>query len=328
MTNPDNTAMTPAGRVYTWPATGEEFSSVTTLLGAGVPKPFLVGWAARTAAEYAADNLDALTALSTKADRIQLIRSAPNAHRDAAGALGDEVHAACQRIAEGGPLRAGDPPHVAHYRRLLREHDITILDCERTVYNRTHHYAGTYDAIGRVGDTNSIIDIKSSKGVYPEVALQLCAYSHAEFADGGGVEIRAPRPDGGYVIHLRPDGAALHRCDIGDTAWAYLCAVMEVAAWTRRIGARHVTGKLPSSRRCASGNPLRLIGRLLAQLDDGEHRHKAILAHYGVRDLDELYERQASEVLQRLRGHARAAGLPETPDKSNNPTASIQESAA
>ncbi len=314
MTNPNNTAMTNAGRVYTWPPTGEEFSSVTTLIGAGVPKPFLVGWAARTAAEYAADNLDALTALSTKADRVALVKQAPNGHRDAAGALGDEVHTACQRIAEGGPLQAGDPPHVAHYRRLLREHDITILDCERTVYNRTHHYAGTYDAIGKIGDTNAVIDYKTSKGVYPEVALQLCAYSRAEFADGGSVEIRAPRPDAGYVIHLRPDGAALHRCDIGDTTWAYLCAVMEVAAWTRRVGARHVTGKVSAPRRCVTNGPLRAAREALDQLDDGDARHAAILGHYTIRDLDELYEDQANVVIRRLRTALATQG--------NNPTAS------
>lgn len=320
MTSPDNTAMTPSGRVYTWPPTGEEFASVTTLIGAGVPKPFLVAWAARTAAEYAADNLDALAGLSTKAERIALVKQAPNAHRDGAGALGDEVHIACQRIAEGGPLLAGDPPHVAHYRRLLREHDITILDCERTVYNRTHHYAGTYDAIGKVGDTNAVIDYKTSKGIYPEVALQLCAYSRAEFADGGGVEIRSPRPDAGYVIHLRPDGAALHRCDIGDTAWAYLCAVMEVAAWTRRVGPRHVTGRLPAPRRCVTNGPLRMVREALDQLGDGDARRAAVLGHYGVRDLDELFEDQADVVIRRLRAALATQG--------NDPTASTQESAA
>ena len=51
-------------RTYTYPPTGEQFPSVTTVLGATEGKPWLVPWSARLAAEYAVDNLDLIGAVA------------------------------------------------------------------------------------------------------------------------------------------------------------------------------------------------------------------------------------------------------------------------
>jgi hypothetical protein len=51
-------------RDYRYPPTGEMFPSVTTILGGTEGKPWLPGWAAGIAAEYAYDNRAALTALA------------------------------------------------------------------------------------------------------------------------------------------------------------------------------------------------------------------------------------------------------------------------
>ena len=53
-------------RDYLYPPTGESFPSVTTILGATEGKPWLQGWAAGIAAEYAFDNHAALAALATE----------------------------------------------------------------------------------------------------------------------------------------------------------------------------------------------------------------------------------------------------------------------
>jgi len=58
-TDPDT-----GSRTYTYPPTGEEFPSVTTILGATEGKPWLVPWSARIAAEYAVDNLDLISAVA------------------------------------------------------------------------------------------------------------------------------------------------------------------------------------------------------------------------------------------------------------------------
>lgn len=55
-------------RYYTHPITGDQLVSVTTVLGSTTGKPWLTGWAAGLAAEYAVDNLDTLAGL-VKTDR-------------------------------------------------------------------------------------------------------------------------------------------------------------------------------------------------------------------------------------------------------------------
>ena len=50
------------------------------------------------------------------------------------------------------------------------------------VYSRTFGFAGTLDAICTIAGRRGLLDIKTGRsGVYPEVALQLAAYAHADF---------------------------------------------------------------------------------------------------------------------------------------------------
>jgi hypothetical protein len=65
MTNPVTATTNDDGsRSYTYPPTGEQFPSVTTVLGATEGKPWLVPWSARLAAEYAVDHLDLIGAVA------------------------------------------------------------------------------------------------------------------------------------------------------------------------------------------------------------------------------------------------------------------------
>ena len=65
MTTAERTTDPATGRRhYTYPPTGEQLVSVTTVLGATEGKPHLVPWSARLAAEYAVDNLAGLAAVA------------------------------------------------------------------------------------------------------------------------------------------------------------------------------------------------------------------------------------------------------------------------
>jgi hypothetical protein len=65
VTNPATATTNDDGsRSYTYPPTGEQFPSVTTVLGATEGKPWLVPWSARLAAEYAVDHLDLIGAVA------------------------------------------------------------------------------------------------------------------------------------------------------------------------------------------------------------------------------------------------------------------------
>ena len=64
MTNPATATTADDGsRTYTYPPTGEQFPSVTTILSATEGKPHLVPWSAKIAAEFAVKNLDLLAAV-------------------------------------------------------------------------------------------------------------------------------------------------------------------------------------------------------------------------------------------------------------------------
>jgi hypothetical protein len=72
-------------RTYTHPPTGEQFPSVTTILSATEGKPWLTGWSARLAAEYAVDNLALLEAVSSgRAMTVAARESGPQAAVDLA----------------------------------------------------------------------------------------------------------------------------------------------------------------------------------------------------------------------------------------------------
>lgn len=78
-------------------------------------------------------------------------------------------------------------------------------------------YAGTFDLLAMMAGQDWLLDVKTGKGVYPEVACQLAAYRAAEFALTAG-----PVPfDYGHArmaaLHLRPDGTyALIEVDDAD----------------------------------------------------------------------------------------------------------------
>jgi len=55
---------------------------------------------------------------------------------------------------------------------------------EEFVHNKQYKYAGTLDAIGKVGDEVVLLDFKTSKRMQPDYGLQLSAYAHAYTSTG------------------------------------------------------------------------------------------------------------------------------------------------
>jgi hypothetical protein len=89
-----------------------------------------------------------------------------------------------------------------------------------------HGYAGTLDAIVRIAGETWLLDYKTSKGVYPETALQLAAYANADFIGRPGDPIRYGIPviEQYGVVHIRPEGAELVPMDVGGAFEAFLAA--------------------------------------------------------------------------------------------------------
>jgi hypothetical protein len=208
---------------------GKPVSGVTTLLGKGIPKPQLTYWAARTVAEYVADNPDAMNDLRAmgREPMIAALKATPWAARNKAGARGTDVHALAEAIIHGQEVEV--PAHlmgyVNGYVTFIDDWKIEPILTERVVGSREWQYAGTFDAIVRIGagplhGQVMLLDWKTSTNVYGETACQLAAYANAEFyLDDDGNEVQMPPVDGLGVVHVQDGVTELYEVAAPGKAW-------------------------------------------------------------------------------------------------------------
>lgn len=211
------------GRFYplTLPdGTGVNYPSVTTLLGA-ISKKALVNWAARTERELVADAstqlyLDVagtpkMTEIAYRASletRIGKVRAFKR-EMEAAADIGTAVH---KRIEWG--LRkelgqkVGREPRLCEkgewaymaYSDWQNSVELKPLFLERRVYSVTHEYAGTLDMFGIINGVPTVVDFKTSKGIYGEALIQVAALIVALRESGqgdakAGLVLRLPKVD-------------------------------------------------------------------------------------------------------------------------------------
>ena len=198
------------GRVYVWG--DREYPSVTTILGATVPKPALVGWAAKATAEWAVDHHAEWRDLTDRRATVDLLKGAPFRDRDNAADVGTAVHAYAEATAKGHAsfIPPEVEPFVAGFERFVCDWRPEYLETEATVFG--DGYAGTLDAIARIDGQVVLLATKTTRsGVYPEVALQLAAYWSADFIgrNDGATEDPMPEMYAAMVLHLRPEGYRL-----------------------------------------------------------------------------------------------------------------------
>lgn len=199
---------------------GRPVPGVTTLLGRGIPKPALPYWSAKAVAEYVIRNPEGVEQLRTMGEgpAIAALKQIPWQARDEAAVKGTDVHALGEKIIHG---EAVDVPehlvdHVQGYADLLEKFVIEPVLTERAVASRKWFYAGTFDAIVRIGKgpwagRTAIVDLKTSSGVYGETGLQVAAYACADWYLGDdGEETPIPEVDCSAVIHVTEAGSQLH----------------------------------------------------------------------------------------------------------------------
>ena len=255
------------GRGHSYLLDGEKVPGVTTILNAGVPKPQLVGWAARTTAEFVIDRivrrgdphgaptfiaddlideLRAMNAAATKPRRFSgdfprgdlawVLAGVPYADRDAAANRGTEVHRLAELLAHGEEVDVPDEleGHVAAYVAFLDEWSPSDAIVERVVVNRRWHYMGKLDLIATVGGERVLLDVKTSRsGPYPDVALQLAGYRHAEtmLTVDGLAEEPMPEVDWAGVVWVRADGYDVYRFDTSDRTFRAFLYAKQVGDW-------------------------------------------------------------------------------------------------
>lgn len=256
MSSPKNATTGRSGkRFYSWRS--ENYWSVTTIIGGGVPKPALLPWGIKMVAEGAVTSRDVVAAMLRKCETpeacakgdfcgrctetIRWLKGLPYAKRDAAADLGTEVHVAAEAHSLGKPMPPWSPlvkPYMASFERFLADFQPVFTATEASVYNRTQRYAGTLDAIATLTlpmqekPVTALLDVKTGKGVYSEVGLQLAAYRHAEFIGlPDGSEADMPDVDGGLCLHLTPDGYRLIEVRCDDEVFRAFLYAREVFRW-------------------------------------------------------------------------------------------------
>lgn len=215
---------------YYWNGAGP-IASVTTVIGVVDKSGPLIGWAKRTTAEAAVDNAAAIPGWVEMAGRdgaVSLLTKAASVKRDRAADAGTAVHGYAEAISRGIDVEVPEDyaPFVAVYRRFLADFSPAFLAAEEMVCSLKHGYAGTLDAICTIAGETWLLDYKTSKGVYPETALQLAAYGAADFIGRPGVarKFAIPKVDQYGVLHLRPEGYELVPFSIAGAFKAFLAA--------------------------------------------------------------------------------------------------------
>ncbi len=212
------------GMRYTY--RGRVFPSVTTIISGGVPKPLLVPWAAKVTAEYVVENIEKVNALiaDDPVDALTIIKNARYKATNSAALKGTKLHDYAEKHVNGEELPEMDRElrgSVQSFLRFIDEYQPEPVLTECKVFSLAYDYAGTFDAIVTIdGDIlaeefanpdlagaprNVLLDYKTGKGVYGEVALQLSAYRFAEFwLDEDGATHDLPQIDCCAAIHIRP----------------------------------------------------------------------------------------------------------------------------
>jgi hypothetical protein len=267
--SPRNAKTTSRGRIYSW--NGKSFWSVTTILKA-LPKEALIGWAARSVAEYAVANRHRLDAM-LQAVRIQQngdsytitadpnavtaaidwLRGAPWRERERKKDLGSAVHARIEAVIKGQPLPevpAELAPYMSHFDRFVVDFKPRFLMSEASVYNPTESYAGTLDFIAEYDIEGTVLtlltDVKTGKDVYSEAAQQMAAYQRATFVGlPDGTEAPMPKTDGAFVLHVTEDDYEVRPVLTSDEVYRSFLFVREVFRWLEGTSKEAIGSAIP-----------------------------------------------------------------------------------
>jgi hypothetical protein len=259
--------MTLGRRVKLWSVT----SLIKLALGTTAPLHHHAVNEVAKAAVHKRRTLDAMMAESGEDAAVEWLKRQQYVSSNAASDRGTEVHRAAESIALGQPYQIADElmPWVEQYAAWLVRHSPAFLAAEAPVYNLTWNYAGTLDGIADMYGRRWLYDIKttawgpldvSDRGTprrrppFPEVALQCCAYAHAErigvIADrhySGGKRYYELDPDAPTEAMPKVDGALCvvvspHDCfavpvRIDAAVWEAWRSIMDVASFQLREGA-------------------------------------------------------------------------------------------
>lgn len=225
------------GRGHGYQLDGKKIPGVTSIIDV-LDKPALRNWFAEEAAKRAVNEWDRLTEMPVS-ERLDYIKWGPRDKVRAAALRGTQIHTLGEKLARGEEVDVPDE-HVGPveaYARFLDRWQIEPVAIETPVVSTEHQYAGTADlwcTIGVRDGARALVDIKTGKGVYSEVGLQLAAYRYTNlFQPEKGREEPTPEVDQVYVAHVFPDDVRMLPIEAGPNvfrAFLYVKAVYQARA--------------------------------------------------------------------------------------------------
>lgn len=263
----------------------QRFWSVTTILGA-LDKPALVYWSATQTAEASIRIAATLPKRIEEEGAEAIIEWLANARfrrqagKRSAAELGTAVHDACEQYALTGkrpPVDAEVAPFLDQFDQWLERFQPEYVAAEVTVFSPKYGYAGTADGWMRIDGVPLIFDYKTTTksvdkkgnptGPYPESALQLAAYRHAELAavwqarryenyrrryyllsaDEKERAVPPPEAEAGLVIHITPEHCNAHIVECGPDIYEQFLYVIEAARFQFETSKRVIGNVLERS---------------------------------------------------------------------------------
>lgn len=209
---------TGAGRTYD--IGGEQLPSVTTIINAVPGKDrILQAWAVKQALLDGAKRADLLA--EDPEAWLDIAKGAPGRSMRESGKIGTAVHEAVEAGYIPAPLQAWLDTNVDQ-----------VLGQEVVLASTAHRYAGTADYVLLMKNGSvAVADLKTGKGLYAEVALQLCAYARSDvaFSAQGGEADDAPKMTRGIGLHLRDGKLAVWEASLTDEVFEVFLGLR--AAW-------------------------------------------------------------------------------------------------
>lgn len=233
-------------RYYVEAENGDRVPGVTSIIGM-LPKPYLTYWAAKMTAEAAVTNIDAVATLAKNDPdaAVDMLKGAHHRYTKGRASVGSDAHDMFERMIRGEHVRRVGMDlemYRRHFSEFLDVVQPTLVSAEDVMWSDEHEYAGSSDAILRIYDEEEgrhltvIVDWKTSKNAYPEVALQLSAYAHADRVIGpDGISSTMFVIDAGAVLHITPERWEFIPVRIDETVFKHFLHLRETFRWEYEI---------------------------------------------------------------------------------------------
>ncbi len=176
---------------YTWVEESLDIISVTTALKI-INKPALITWAANVATDYISSCIEPGVRYD-ELDLADIFQKARQAHwqkKVEAGDIGTLIHKWIEGYIKGEhppmPINEKMKTAVKRFLKWKKDNKVKFLLSEQVIFSKKYKYSGTTDFICSINGKIYVGDLKTSKGIYPEMMMQTAAYRFAreeEFPD-------------------------------------------------------------------------------------------------------------------------------------------------